>query len=367
MDSASRQPRGFVQLNKKQVPGWIEIDVNQNSFYSADTFRVKFKADAVNTPAALLNTNPLAFELFAGLPKDPDNYTARDLTSLISGDADKIEYDPISRVFEASGRDYTARFLDNKTIERWQDKLPHEIAETLALRRGLTSVVSKTSIRAGKQYTLNEYARMTDERTEWDILAWLAHENGFVVYVTGDILYFGEPPVDDNPFLLTYTPADGVVSGSPSFNGKYLKLSRNLTVAKALTVTVYSHSMKTGQTVRQSFPRNPRGTAPGNAEAPAQNYFIIRPGLSADAAYQLAASTAKEIAQHELRVSSSDLPADVSMSVARQIQLRGTGTIFDQTYYPDKIDFHISVAKGFTMSVDAKNTSAENAAAVSGG
>lgn len=360
-DSRARRPRGLVSLNGQNLQNWLSLEVNQNAFYCADTFDVRFKADAMNTPAVLAKTKPLLFEIFAGEP-DGDTFTPRDLTSLILGEADELVYDPISRVFCATGRDLTAPFIDNKTIERWQDRSASDIATALATRRGLTPVVTKTDGRAGKQYLFNEYARLTDERSEWDILTWLAHENAFVVYVKGRQLYFGPPQDDPDPYQLVITPADLVTTGADQAPAKTIKLHRNLTVAKGVTVTVLSQSIKYGN-VKQSFPRSARGARPGQATAPTQNYYIIRPELSADAAFKLAESTHKEISQHELKLS-ADFPGDVTLNVSRQIQLRGSGTDFDQMYFPDSVTFNMDFEEGFRMAIEAKNVSAENTVAV---
>src|SRR5260363_123177 len=38
----ARQPRGAVKLNGKIVPGWDSLEVGNNAYRSADTFRVVF-------------------------------------------------------------------------------------------------------------------------------------------------------------------------------------------------------------------------------------------------------------------------------------------------------------------------------------
>lgn len=363
-DSVARQPRGLINLNGHTLPNWIDFEIEQNSFYSADTFQINFRADAVNTEALLSKTKPLLFEVFAGLPPSASAYTPQGLTSLILGEADELEYDVGQQTFCARGRDLTARFIDNKTIKRWQDQTASQIAYDLARAHGLAADVTPTQGRAGKQYILNEYARMTDERSQWDILAWLAHENGYIVFVSGKTLYFGPPIEDAQPYQLVYTKADGAASGVATFPGRSIQVRRNMTVARGVTVTVLSHTIKDGSVpVRQSFPRSPRGVQPGASAAPTQNYYVVKAGLNADQAYQLAQKTQKEISQHELRLS-AQLPGDTALSIRRQIQLRGTGTDFDQLYFPDNITFRMSLESGFTMNVEAKNISAENAAAV---
>jgi predicted outer membrane protein len=47
-----------------------------------------------------------------------------------------------------------------------------------------------------------------------------------------------------------------------------------------------------------------------------------------------------------------------------QIQMIGTGTDFDQVYFVDVIDRHISVERGFQQRVRAKNTSPRTLATV---
>ena len=51
------------------------------------------------------------------------------------------------------------------------------------------------------------------------------------------------------------------------------------------------------------------------------------------------------------------MPGDLTLDPRSMIQLTGTKTDFDQTYFVDEIDRHLSMEIGFVQHVRAKNTS----------
>lgn len=201
----ARQPRGIVKVaavavpgTGVAVPGWIDWSVDSNTFYQADTFRVSFAATAMSTETSAnwLSLQKEAFvEIFAGFPSDPTNYSEADLRSQIFGRIDDIDYDPVSTLITVTGRDLTAAFIDAKTSIQYQNLTASEIATKLALAHGLTPIVTATTTKAGTFYAF-DHVSMTDERSEWDLLTWLASEEGYVCYVKGIELHF-EPRQDD--------------------------------------------------------------------------------------------------------------------------------------------------------------------------
>jgi hypothetical protein len=123
---------GLVRVNGQVVPGWDNWEVDNNTFYEADTFRVCFAASAL--PAAFSTAwwsqqTEVFLEVFAGFPADPQNFTAADLQLQIYGRADHMEFDPVSReAVVLSGRDLTGYFIDTKTTEEWRNQTASAIA-----------------------------------------------------------------------------------------------------------------------------------------------------------------------------------------------------------------------------------------------
>ncbi|WP_458763572.1 hypothetical protein [Cupriavidus basilensis] len=203
---ASRQPRGIVKVAGVRVDAWIDWSVDNNTFYQADTFRVSFAVTALpaETNAAWFAAQKEAFvEIFAGFPGDPSNFSESDLQSLIYGRVDDIDYDPVATTLVLTGRDLTAAFIDAKTSMQYQNLTSSEIAIQLAQAHGLTPVVTATTTKAGSLYAY-DHVRMVDQRSEWDLLTWLASEEGFICYVKGQELHF-EPRQED---ALPVVPVD---------------------------------------------------------------------------------------------------------------------------------------------------------------
>ena len=369
---AARQPRAIVKLGGVAVPGWIEWEVDTNIFYQADTFRVSFALATPGMPvtatwfAALTTTTPV--EIMAGFPADPTAPVESELVRWMYGNPDDVSFDPVKNTVELTGRDLTSLLIDTKTTEKWPNKTSSDIAAALATRHGLTPVVTATTTKVGRYYEI-DHVRLTDERSEWDLLTWLAHEEQFIVYVRGQELHF-EPkpdPATASAYVLDWQPPTSD-SGSPVFNGTAITLSRNLTLARDIIVTVHSWNQKNAQgfsrTVRATkngllVASAPQTGAPESKTVAAQNYSYTIPNLTPDAALQKAQSILADLSQHEMRLAAT-MPADDLLDVTSVIRLQGTATAFDQDYFPESVTRRMSMAQGYSMSTQAKNHSSES-------
>lgn len=365
--STVRQPRGLVKINGTVMPGWTEFEVDNNAFFHADTFRCKFSTSALPddfNAAWWASQSTIYVELFAGCPPDSQAFTANELTKYIYGRVDEVTYDPVGAFVEVSGRDLTADFIDTRTYEQFLNHTSSEIAIELAARHGLTPVVTETKTIVGTYYD-GEVRRVPLDRTEWDLLTWLAEEEGFSVYVKDQQLFFApraEPA--PNHYALRWQPAtrDGA-HPTPAFNGVDLVMSRNLTLANDIVVVVRSSDIKNpkGFTVRAQASHPAKATSKGAAQpagtAQVHSYVIARKTHAQ--AQAIANKTLADLSFHERRISAT-LPADDLLQLNTLISLTGTGSDFDQTYYPDSIIRRLSVTTGYTMRVAAKNHSPES-------
>jgi phage protein D len=365
--AAARQPRGIVKVNGVVVPGWIELEVENNAFFHADTFRCRFAISALPSDysaAWWASQSAIFLELFIGFPADLSAFTANDLDSFIYGQVDEITYDPVGTFIEVTGRDLTSDFIDAKTYEQFLNKTSSEIATILAARHGLTPVVTATKTKAGTYYQL-ENRRIPLDRSEWDLLTWLAQEEGFSVYVKGKELHF-EPQtqLDAAQYALKWVPAalDGS-QGAPEFNGIDVVFSRNLTLARDIIVFVrsWNSKQKKGFTVKAQATHTKKAIGKGAEQAAgsALIYSTVRPQLTKEKAQQVANEILAEKSASEMKITAT-LPGDNLLSMNVLINLAGTGTAFDQTYYPDSIARKLSVSEGYRMRVSAKNHSPES-------
>lgn len=361
MAGNARQPRGIVLVNDARVNGWINFSVDNNIFYEADTFRVTFALSAL--PAAYgdafwASQQEVFIEVLAGFPQDAENYSRKELQTLTYGRVDEVAFDPVARTLTVTGRDLTAVLIDAKTTETFQNLKASQIATQIAARHGLTPIVTATTTTIGSYYQTDK-TQGIQQRSEWDLLTALAGQEQMLVYVKRKELHFEYPPAATvPPYLLTWEKP-GDQNGAFAFNGKTIQFTRALTLARGVVVTVQSKNQR-GQAIKVTYPAKKAATIKPGASAPvAQQYTYTFAHLTTEAALQKAQQLHDEISKHEVKLNAT-LPADNILSVASLIQVAGTGTAFDQSYYPESITREMDITMGYTMTVRAKNHSPQS-------
>lgn len=360
MPSIAQPVRGAVKVNGTLIQGWTAFEVDNNSYSSADTFNCTFAANALandRNAAWFSNQQDMFVELFVGFPVDPNRFTADELPRWIYGQVDKVSYDPENALINVSGRDLTRLFIDNKTTEKFQNKTASQIATMLAQRRGLTPNVTATTTKVGKYYEI-DHEQMHDAKTEWDLLTHLARIEQFSVYVRGQTLNFipKTDPATVTPYSVIWTPPNST-TGYPTCDVTGLKLDRALTVSRGVTVTVRSFNDAVQKVFTATYPvSKPKAITPGQA-APAgntQNYYYNVANLTQEKVLQYAKAKHAEIVQHEMLLC-FDIPGNDVLDVTSVIRLNGTGTAWDQDYFPDSLKRSLSIDEGYRLKVDSKN------------
>lgn len=357
MIEESRQPRGIVKLNGDIITGWVSFEVENNQFRSADTFRILLCSTDLPDSRGMdwiASQSTILVEVYAGFPPDPDNYGTKDLTLIISGNADALDYAPATTQIELTGRDKTALLIDTKTSEHFLNQTASQIAESIAKRHGLKAVVTATTAKAGSYYQIDHDAT-TQEQTEWELLAFMANIEDFVLFVSGDELHFEKKSKSsDDKYLIEWVkPKDEI--GYYDANVLTLSFSRNLTVAKGVSVEVHSWNAKKKAAFSAFYPRAPKAVKPGSDGSKTQNYRYNIAGLTQEQAEKRAESIYKQIVAHTMNMDAT-IPADDKLTCDRIITIKGTGTTFDQDYYPTSITRSMGISRDYTMDVKAKNT-----------
>jgi phage protein D len=335
-----------VAVNGIPLTGVAEVEVTNASHFTADTFRVVCASSGLPVGYgpdywALSDGDQIAVS--AG-------FTDTGLNQLILGQVDNVEYDPVQRTLTLSGRDLSAPLIDSKTSEKFINLTSSEIAQALALRRGLDSEVQATMAKAGSYYNI-DHVVLTQEQTEWDLLVYLAEREGFDVWVSGSKLFFQPSPAGT-------TPPYKIVYDAQAASATDIKLSRSQTLARDVIVKIQSWNQKQQKSftvtykVSQAFKSQRSG-------GKAQTYSYTVPNLTRDQAQRLAQSKAEEITRHE-RVLSASLPGDNLLSTRSLVQLVGTNTAWDQNYYPDTVTRRLSFQEGYRMDFRAKNHSTQS-------
>jgi phage protein D len=335
-----RTPAIAVLANGELLAGVTEARIVAVNNFGADRFTVRAALSAADP--AIWQSDDIDLEIRLGL----DGAWA----SLIKGAVDAIEVDPIRFTLQLTGRDYTAALIEAKTQEAFQNQTSSQIATILAQRHGLTAQVTQTATPVGRYYelehdsiTLNQFARAT---TEWDLLSFLARQEGFDLYVQGSTLHF-EASTGGAAQPVLVSPLDCVDLG----------LHRALTLARDIEVTVKSWNSKQQAAFTQTARARGRGSAGGarsGMKAQRQSYVIVRPNLTPDQALQLAQTILSDLSRHE-RVVTMTMPGELAITPRTPILLTGTNTDFDQTYHVAEIERALSFERGFTQRIRARN------------
>lgn len=356
----ARQPRGIVRINGTAAPGWLSWTVTSNNYYEADTFRVSFASSGMGEGSVqkFIEQREIFVEILAGFPTNPAAPNEAELQSLIYGRVDEIDFDPTSRVLTMTGRDLTAVFIDNRIDRDWKNTPASSIAKEIAQRHGLIAKVSPMFSSAGTTYK-NDQQLLVSARTEWDLLTSLAREQGFACYVVGQELHFEpDPGPNADPYVIQWYPPTNYY-GSPVSNVQSLNFIRAMTVSKGVSVTVRSTSRTKKAPVVSSYPSKAKSTQPGKSGpfGGVQQYYFTTTADQTPLQVQLEAQRRyNELIAHEMKMTAR-LPGDNLLSTKNVLVVQGTGTSFDQTYYPSEITRQMSINEGYTMTVHAKNHS----------
>ena len=334
---AVRAPRLEILANGTALAGALEADVTTNTHYAADRFHARLALDADPASAAFWAAAAevlveIRFSLGLGSGE-----------SMILGAVDRVEIDPIQHIVRIDGRDLTARLIESRTQESFSNRTASEIATILAGRHGLTPIVTTTNTPVGRYYqdqhdriTLDQFSRAM---TEWDLLVWLAGQEGFDVFVRGRALYF--QPAATAPRIQRIAITDTME----------LRLERALTLARDIEVVVKSWNSRQ----QNAFTQTARGSsAGGDSKGQAQRIVLVRPNLSPDQALKLAQSTLADLTRHRM-VLGLTMPGETTLQPGDGLALSGTASGFDQIYFVDSINRRLSARHGFTQHIRARN------------
>ena len=336
--------------------------VNKDHF-TADTWSVTMEPWQVPAPfaesfgiqywdSAPTNTT---VEVLIGLLDNLANVASDppDPQSLVLGQVDDVDVDPLTGHLTLTGRDLSAILIETKISNKWPTRVSSDIVTELAQDAGLTPQVTPTTTPAGKYYD-SQYVSLVRTIPAWDLIVFLAQNEGFAAYVTGQTLYFGPPPAESVGLSINVSRAS---TGLITSNAKRLKLSRSLTLGKDISVTVISYDPWAAKAVKAIATRAGRYPAASSAARSAettQSYVYRKPGLTQQQAQQFANNLLQEITRFE-RLMDLEIEGSPTFGVTQQVQLSGTGTSWDGLYFPQRITRSFSFKGGFSMRVEAKN------------
>ena len=324
----AREPALAVLAGGTPVAGVVDAEVISSNYLAADRYRLRFALSVSGYD--IWSSDQIDLEVRMGL----DGAWA----SMITGPVDRIDVDPARDEVIVEGRDLTARFIEARIQENFENQTASAIATILALRRGLVPAVVPTTSLVGRDFqsdhsrtALDQHARST---TEWDLLVRLAELEGFDVWVGGLTLYFAPAALAAVP--LNLTPQDCVS----------MRLQKTLPLTTGLSVAVKSWDCRGTQAIVQS-------AASGGVSGDAPDYVVVRPNMTAEAAQSLAQRILSQMAQKGKCIA-IDMPGDLVTQPRDSLLVSNTGTDFDGVYVITSVERRMSFHEGFTQSLEAR-------------
>jgi phage protein D len=325
------QPRSIVRLdgNKTFFLNW-SVNLNSNRYASDFTISLPFKITnnvkkdyliSTNDGTSLLFTKSnILVEIFVGFPQNAQSYTTNDLTRIMYGYVDTIELNlsEHGEVINLTGRSQVAPLLDNKTTNKFQNMTSSAVARMFAKNHGLNTQIQDTYTLAGHYYS-GDSINMTKDNCEWDILAYLADNEGFEVMVWDNTLYF--MPASAIQSKLTTNPLDYAWG----WNILECQISRSPHAAKNIIVNVHSFNKSTHKHIKAKAQRNTTYQTSVN-----QTYYYT--GLTQDQAQKRANSLLDQLSKMEL-IAQMQVSGNSKLIPNQPINLQGVGKGLSQTYY----------------------------------
>jgi phage protein D len=341
-----------VYLQNALLTGVTSIETTNTSHFAADTFRVTAALSAL-PPQFGISYWDKSFgdelEVRGGFATDAPT------PLLVYGQVDDVEVDPILRTLTLSGRDLSARMIDTKTTVTYQDQRASDIVTQIAKNHKLTPNVQQTAFRVTGTFYEILNAMHLQGRSDWDLLTILAEHEGFDLWVSGHTLNF-QPPLalTADPYLLLWSD---LRQGNRESNMLSLKLRRSETIARDVVVNVISWNQAQGRTFKATLRKSQANKTSKQSSVNPQIYNFWPPNLDQVQVNQFANARAEEITRHERSIHAT-LPGDGLLKTRGMVKLVGTGSAWDQAYYPDIVHRTISVEQGYIMELAAKNHSA---------
>lgn len=360
-----RAPRSILMLGSTRID-WTEWEMEHNGVHEAGTINIHVPVQYSDWPWWTQQTE-IIIDVYAGFPKDPQNYGAADLTQLMTARIDEIRLDPATSKIVLAGRDLTSLLTDQKSDAKYPNMTSSAIATAIANQYGLTPNVQPTTELVGNFYTA-DHVRMHHQATPWTLLCYLAQHEGVQCFVLGRTLYFGEfgSALSNDPYLIEYNPPT-IEAPYGSCNAARLELVRDLTIAQDISVRVRSyHGAKNAaySATAKATKAVKRAERNANIAQTLQQYDYTFPGLTQAQCQAKADQILKELSKHELKLNAR-LPGDELIYPWTPIQFQGSGTIFDTQYQAAHIRREFHTERGFTMTLNCKSTPAQETVTLS--
>lgn len=394
---STSKPRSIVRLDGKSV-NFLNWTVNLNSTHEADDFTITLPFKMANTgskgylsatPAYasyLFTSSDVLVEVFVGFPKNPDKFQTTDLVRIMYGymDTAELDFSDQGETVVLTGRNKMGPFIDTKSTVKYQNMTSSAVADMLADKHGLDIVMAPTYTLTGK-YFQGDTTALNKDVTEWDLLVFLADQEGYDVRVWDNTLYFapfetiiGNVTTDGLNYAWGQNVMELTISRSPhaakditvevhSFETTKTKHVHAVSKKKRVTTTASTSStpttrkvttIKTGPTVTytthtKAIKAIAKSSNGGSSTSYTERYYF--PGLTQDQAQKKAKAILNQLSKLEI-TGTMKVTGNEKLTVDRLLQIKGLGTGLSTNYYVRKASHNFDISNGgYEVDVDFSN------------
>ena len=334
---AVRKARAWLTISGQKVE-CMEVNCSRSRTKNADTFSARLPLYSGALDATYwCNTKEIAD---VGVWFQAETSEGKEL---LRGDVEQVQVDFSLMTVYVTGRDKTSKLIDDKTTEKFLNKKSSEIVKELASRAGMEIKISETALKAGKIYNI-DFNKMTDHASPWTYIQDLADKEGFEAYVKDGVLHFVGEDESDGEISFTYSRPTKAQHARGDFVG--LKVQRNLTLSKPQKVKVKSWNKKKKEVIESE--KKIGGTGAEKV------YNFKYEELTKDRADRLAEKHLSRNVRHEMSIQLTELPGDETINPRMKVNLSGTSTDFDQSYFIKSIEDSFTRG-GYSQNITANN------------
>lgn len=218
-----RQPRAWLQVASGLV-NIMHAEVVLSRMSMGSTFVVRMALDDASNPGLAFwsQETPLPASVVA----------TNDLNSgqnkvLLQGQIDIVDVQLEQRIVLVQGSDLMSTFADTRSDQQFPNMTKSQVISTIVAKHGFVPHIDGTSDMAGKSYDGQDWAHITDNENELDVIQQIANSEGKIAFMVGQDFYFTDPGnVQGSTFPIVYTPPGQ--AQPPSMYGSTLRLLRNV-------------------------------------------------------------------------------------------------------------------------------------------
>lgn len=353
-----------ITINGKPVKNWISFTVEKSGLGAVDSFEVKLPWEVTDKPTdpLLYSGSTQAADLVFGSAKvriEAGFEGEGKPALLIEGDMDYPvwSFDTTDgEVVSIYGRSYAARAFDFKETVKMQNLTSTAAFKQIARKHGLNPVVPQESEAPVGEYVKDDHANVNREVSHWDLVLYLAQNDGFTTHVQGTDWYYGPremlPNYKKDPLVFTW--GHNIDSGLQIERAP--NASRNLIVEVISFVPGAVKKRGVGRMKGQRIVEKASFTGSSSGNKYTQRYYY--PGITRDEAQRRARSILKDLSRQQVHGSfTTDFFPELSND--RRIVLYGVGKGLSQVYFTPKVVISGSRDDGLKAEVTFTNLELE--------